>query len=198
MIGSFKHQYSRRYERSRAWARPRNFAKGDEPVGAGSGGGEPPVDGSQTIYFQGLWGVGAGTIKLAAEDHTESGISFNSSDPVASLSGIAHDGSKGRANVFGSQGVRIASQVGSVPPPDNKSISGVEIYVQDDKEIIFQQGLYGTQMMVMAHSGTTLTGSTEIMIQCNQQITLQVAGGVSSITLTATGIVMKGPLIQIN
>jgi hypothetical protein len=197
MIGNFKREHMRRYVRSRAWARPRSFAKGDEPVGAGSGG-DPPVDGSQTIYFQGLWGVGAGMIKLAAEDHSDSGISFNSSDPVASLAAISHDGAKGRVVLLGTQGVRIASKVGADPSSDNPSINGVEIYVQDTKQIKFQQGKYGTQMMTMINAGTTISGTTEVLIQCDQQITLQVGGGVSSITLTPTGIVMKGPLIQIN
>jgi hypothetical protein len=197
MIGSFKHGHRRRHQRSRSWA-SLSIAKEHEPVGAGSGGGNPPLDGSQNIYFQGQWGVGAGQIKLVAEDHTESGISFQSSDPVASLLAIAHDGSKGRALVLGTQGVRIVSQTNPNPKADRTDICGVEIYAQDDKEIILQQGLYGTQKIVMDAQATTLNSSNEIIIQCVKQITLQVCGGLSSITLTPEGIVMKGLLIQIN
>jgi len=195
--GFFKHQSMRKYVRSIARARPAVASTCEHPCGAGSGG-QQQVDGSQSIWFKGLWGVGAGQVKLVAEDHSSAGADLASSDPVCYIAGVAHDSSKGRVVVLGTQGVRIVSETTAVIQPDDTSISGVDIQVADEKEIRFMQGQYCTQKMVMAKDAITITGSTSVVIQCNQQITLQVAGGTSSITLSPEGITMQAPMIQLN
>jgi hypothetical protein len=178
------------------------MAYSEEPLGAGSGG-QQQVNGSQSIWFQGLWGVGAGQVKLYAEDHNHAGTNLDSGgDPIATLAAIGKSGETGRVLVIGTQGVRIVSQTNGDPAPDHESISGVEVQVGDEQFVHIMRGMdpWGNDHRItMAPQGIAIhCGTGEVSIDASEQITLKVAGGTSSITLAPTGIVLKGPIIQIN
>jgi hypothetical protein len=55
------------------------------------------------------------------------------------------------------------------------------------------------QAIAIMPTNLNILGTTaNVLISSDLQITLSVAGGLSSIVLTPVGIVLKGPLIQIN
>jgi hypothetical protein len=158
------------------------------------------VDGSQNIHFQGLWGVGAGAVRLYAEDTTADGTVL-SEDPYAYICAVSTDGSKGFMGIHGDQGVRITSGLPNEPPIDNKAINGVEVQTGETQEIHILRGLdQGSDQSIEMTIGNILIdgGSGSVRINATTEISFNVVGGTSSITLTPTGIVMQGPLIQIN
>jgi hypothetical protein len=173
-----------------------------ERLGAGSGGaGGETVYGSQNTYFQGHWVTSAGNIRLFAEDRTAAGTVLTQEDPFMGL--IASDFSqKGRVCMRGCQGVRITSGPPKQPDADNEGIAGIDIQTGDEQYINIMRGLdpWNTnQRITLAPQGIVIhCGTGQIALDAAQEITLQVAGGTSSITLTTTGIVLKGPQISIN
>lgn len=200
MGDDFRYQCRRRSTPRRpsaAWP----IADGVELLGAGSGGGET-VYGSQTTYFQGKWITCAGDVTLVAEDTNKAGTSLKEPDPVLELKAISSDGSTGRAYLRGDQGVRITSGLPSLPVIGSDSIAGIEMQAGDEQTINIMRGMdpWGTnQIITLARHGIVIhCGTGQITLDAAQEISLQVAGGTTSITLTATGIVMKGPQININ
>jgi hypothetical protein len=171
-----------------------------EHVGAGSGG--DGGDGNVTSYTDGAYcivtpqtivhAVGA---EGAADVTDPSGFGLT---PNISLLAGEVSAPDGVIYARGRQGVRITAGPPLLPPMKNDEIDGVDIQVGDTQEIRFMQGVDSTQMMVFAAGGITVSGTTSIMIQCDEEITLQVAGGLSSITLGPSGIVIKGLVVQIN
>jgi len=201
MNEDFRYQCRRRSTRRRppvAWPIPGEV----ELVGAGSGGaGGETVYGSQSTYFQGKWVTSAGNIRLYAEDRTAAGTTLTQEDPFMGL--IASDFSeKGRVCVRGCQGVRITSGPPIQPQADNEEITGIDMQTGDEQLINIMRGMHPwttDQRITLAQKGIAIyCGTGQIKLDAQEQITLQVAGGTSSITLTATGIVMKGPQISIN
>jgi hypothetical protein len=77
----------------------------------------------------------------------------------------------------------------------------VEIVVGEAENVTLQRGLIPDvdQKVEMTPSGITIdAGVGSITIQSLTQITLSVAGGLSTITLAPEGITLQGLMIQIN
>jgi|SRR5216684_938035 len=109
-------------------------------------------------------------------------------------------GTGGQVNVRGNQGVRITAGPPPLPPTDSDSTDGVEIAVGELQKVTIQRGLIPgvDQKIEMTPSGITVdAGAMPVTIQSLTQITLSVAGGLNTITLTPTGITIQGVLIQI-
>jgi len=112
--------------------------------------------------------------------------------------GVAPDG---QVNVRGSQGVRITAGPPLLPPTQSDSTNGVEIVVSEVQNVTIQRGLLPgvDQKIEMTPSGITVdAGAMPVTIQSLTQITLSVAGGLSTITLGPQGVTIQGILIQIN
>ena len=200
MSDDFRYQCRRRSTLRRP-PPPWPIADGVELLGAGSGGDGETVYGSQNTYFQGKWVTSAGNIRLYAEDRTAAGTTLTQDDPFMGL--IASDFSeKGRVCMRGCQGVRITSGPPGQPNADNENIGGIDIQTGDEQLINIMRGMHPwatDQRITLAQQGIVVyCGTGQITLDAAAQITLKVAGGTSSITLTATGIVLKGPIIQIN
>ena len=126
-----------------------------------------------------------------------------SADPEPSVitllaSGMGTDGS---VNVRGSQGVRITSGPPFLPPTSSDSTNGVEVVASEAQNVTIQRGLLTgvDQMIEMTPTGITIdAGVGTLTIQSLTQITLSVAGGLSSITIGPQGITIQGILIQVN
>ncbi|SPE39354.1 hypothetical protein SBA3_3180035 [Candidatus Sulfopaludibacter sp. SbA3] len=113
----------------------------------------------------------------------------------------AGTGTDGLVNARGSQGVRITAGPPPLPPTESSSTNGVEIMVGEAQNVTIQRGLIDgvDQKIVMAPGSITIdAGTGSITIQSLTQITLSVAGGLSTITLGPQGVTIKGILVQIN
>ncbi len=109
-------------------------------------------------------------------------------------------GMDGIVNVGGSQGVRVTGGPPSLPPTGSESTNGVEVAVGETQEITLQRGLIPgvDQQIEMTPSGITIdAGSMPVTIQSLTQVTLSVAGGMNTITLSPEGITIQGVMITI-
>ena len=72
----------------------------------------------------------------------------------------------------------------------------------ETQKISLQRGMaypVTDQMIDLSSNGILISAGDQVLsLTSLQEITLSVAGGLSSISLTPAGIVLQGPLIQIN
>ena len=115
-------------------------------------------------------------------------------------SGLPELPMSGQVNVRGDQGVRLTAGPPPLPPTDSDSTNGVEIMVGETQNVTIQRGLLPVdQKIEMTPSGITLdAGMGTVTIQSLTQITLSVAGGLSTITLGPEGVTIQGVLVKIN
>jgi len=110
-------------------------------------------------------------------------------------------GVDGKVDVSGTEGVRISAAPLGLVPTDSDSTNGVEIMVGELQNVTIQRGLVPgvDQKIEMTPSGITVdAGTMPVTIQSLTQITLSVAGGLSTITLGPQGVTIQGVLVQIN
>jgi hypothetical protein len=164
-------------------------------VGAGSGGGPETVEHSH--FFDGTYSVTANQIEVLSRPP------LPPAPPGPNVITIlaAGLGVDGKVNVRGSQGVRVTSGPPPLPPTASDSVNGVEIIVSEAQNVTIQRGLISgvDQKIEMTPGSITVdAGAGTVTIQSLTEITLSVAGGMSSITLTPAGITIQGVLVQIN
>lgn len=110
-------------------------------------------------------------------------------------------GMQGKVDMRGAQGVRVTAGPPMLPPAASDSTNGVEIIVGETQNVTIQRGLLPgvDQKIEMAPGNITIdAGAGTLTIQSLTQITLSVAGGLSTITLGPEGITIQGVLVQIN
>jgi hypothetical protein len=166
----------------------------DENKGGGSGGG--PDDGSHYQSFDGAYGVVANQVELVSRP----ALPPNIPAPCLITLFASGMGTDGRVEVRGSQGVRITAGPPPLPPTSSDSTDGVEVVVGEAQKITVQRGLIPAvdQKIEMAPGSITVdAGAGSVTIQSLTQITLSVAGGLNTITLTPQGITIQGLMIQI-
>jgi hypothetical protein len=167
--------------------------------GAGSGGS--PVEIAELVTqntdnYDGVYALGANRIELMARPPLPPAPPQPSNITLLA-SGLGIDG---KVDVRGSQGVRITSGPPMLPPTTSDSTNGVEIIASEAQNVTIQRGLIPVvdQKIEMTPGAIMVDGGAgTITIQSLTEIKIQVAGGVSSITLTPMGII-KGPLVMIN
>jgi hypothetical protein len=167
-------------------------------MGGGSGGGDD--DGPNIIKTADRsYQIAANQVVLLTRPPTDP-----DSKPVPNVITILATGNTatdGNVDVRGSKGVRITSGPPLLPPTKSDSTDGVEIVVSESQNVTVQRGLLPgvDQKISMTPGNITIDGGTgTITIQSLTEITLSVAGGLSSITLTPAGITIQGILVQIN
>jgi hypothetical protein len=111
----------------------------------------------------------------------------------------------GKVDVRGSQGVRITSGPPAIPmvSPETTadSTNGVEIIASEAQDVTIQRGMIPMvdQLIQMSPGAIMIDGGVGMVtIQSLTSVKLQVAGGISSITLTPAGIIIEGPIVMIN
>jgi len=87
-----------------------------------------------------------------------------------------------------------------LPPTASDSTNGVEIAVGELQNVTLQRGLLPIDQKIEMTPGsiTVDAGVGTVTIQSLTQITLSVAGGLSTITLGPEGITIQGLMVKIN
>ena len=171
-----------------------------EFLGAGSGGD----DGGHTMYIDETLYVNAAHILLSAHDAAQ-----NKANVVSLLAG-AEDGN-GRVEVHGGTGVRITAGPPGQPDASNEYIQGVEIETDEGDISLSREPLggYDSESIYLGRNRTVLQACAGMLIDFVQltglgmtissTVSIQLkVGDLTSITLTDKGIIMKGPIIDIN
>jgi hypothetical protein len=163
---------------------------------AGSGGGLADTQ-AQPSYHDGLHQIVANQVSIVSRPP------LPPAEPDPCVVSILAAGltPTGRVEVRGSQGVRITSGPPMLPPMTSSATNGVEVIASEAQNVTIQRGLIEgvDQKIQMAPASITIDGGAgTITIQSLTEITLSVAGGLSSITLTPAGITIQGVLVQIN
>jgi hypothetical protein len=174
-------------------------------LGGGSGGGDAKRD--EARFFDGSYSITANQVELISQ----APLPPASADPSAiTLMASNLMDMSGNVNLRGLAGVRITAGPPPLPETGSTSTQGVEIEVGEIQNVTIKRGLIDgvDQKIEMTPSGITIDGgSMPITIQSLTQITLSVAGGLSSITLGPSGIsiqgvpivtIQGGPLVKIN
>jgi hypothetical protein len=193
-------QYSCRRRRAR---RSPVIAR-SEFLGAGSGGDE----GGVCHYFNGTMFLAAPHVLVSA--HPNLLWEAKETANVVSLLAGDEDGN-GRVEVHGGQGVRITAGPPMHPEAENEAIKGVEIETDESYIWVHRQPLGGSdrQLIVLdrdlalLHASVGALGDdvrlTGLGMTISSSVSIQLkVGDLTSITLTDAGIIMKGPLININ
>jgi hypothetical protein len=174
----------------------------DKVIGGGSGG-SPDVSANakdHTECFDGAFKISAQAVALLSRPPVPPAppgpnvISLLATD----LLGTGEDGT---VEVKGAKGVRITAGPPALVAAHSDSTNGVEIAVGEIQSVTIQRGLLPGvyQKIEMTPSGITVdAGTMPITIQSLTQITLSVAGGLSTITLAPEGVTIQGVLVQIN
>jgi hypothetical protein len=194
MIDDFKYKCIRRSGgRRTSPAAEESVLPSKENFGAGSGG-EGWFDGSHDYHFDGSYQVSSPKIDLEA---TGTQDSF---DPPQIVLHASDAGGIGLVGVRGDKGVRITSGPASaemfVP-----STNGFDVEVGSEQLVRIWHGPKGVPNghITMSAKGTSIgTKEGGVWVTSLTSITLDVAGGTSSITLTPEGITIKGPMVWIN
>ncbi len=170
----------------------------DEIISGGSGGSPSTNDHSQS--FDGAFKISA----TAVEMFSRPPIPPASPGPnVITLlaTDLLGTGEDGTVDVKGAKGVRITAGPMVLVAAHSDSTNGVEIMVGETQNVTIQRGLLPgvDQKIEMTPSGITVdAGTMPVTIQSLTQITLSVAGGLSTITLGPQGVTIQGILVQIN
>jgi len=158
-------------------------------------------DGAHARYFDGTYGIAANRVEFTTRPAIPPAIP---TDYVISLLS-AGLGVNGRVEIGGSQGVRVTAGPPMLPPAASEATNGVEVVAGEMQEINIQRGLIpGVDQQILMTPGSPAGsiiidgGAGPVMIKSLTSITLQVAEGLSSISLTPTGIVIEGLLVSIN
>jgi hypothetical protein len=162
--------------------------------GGGSGGGPDSADRAESV--NGGYSIRANQLEVLCRPPLPPAISGPS---VITLL-AAGMGMDGKVNVRGSQGVRITAGPPLLPPTTSDSTNGIEIIAGETQNVEIQRGLLPVdQKIEMTPTGITVNaGMGTVTIQSLTQITLSVAGGLSTITLGPEGVTIQGLLVKIN
>jgi hypothetical protein len=192
MTENLKHKCSRRSGERRI--------RIEESITLGAGSGGDDADGGYTKHIYGVYDIQAGGVDIMAHDTKTEAPSAKR----VRILGAAWPEAGGLVEVRGDQGVRITTgpvTASNGPKMSAESTEGVEVAVGDLQSITLIRGMTpGAQqaISIMPSNINILATTAKVLIDSLEQITLQVAGGLSSITLTPSGIVIKGLVVQIN
>lgn len=163
-------------------------------LGGGSGGGEVTTD--HTHSFDGTYSLSANQLEILSRPPLPPAPPSPSLITVLATS-MTLDG---KVDIGADQGVRITAGPPLLPPTGSDATNGVEAVVGETQNITLQRGLLPgvDQKIEMTPNGITVdAGAMPVTIQSLTQITLSVAGGMNTITLTPEGITIQGVLITV-
>lgn len=172
----------------------------DAPLTGGSGGGSIPAgpeQGGNTSYHDGTYTLAANALALVSRPPLPPAIPGEYLISIFAP-GLAADG---RVEVNASQGVRVTAGPPMMPSASSEGTNGVEVIVGETQEITIQRGLIPDvdQQILMTPGAILVDGGVgTVTIQSMTEVKLQVAEGLSSITLTPAGIIIQGLLVSIN
>jgi hypothetical protein len=165
------------------------------PFGAGSGGDDTS---DKSVSVDGIYEIDARKVKLMARPPLPPATSSN---PCCISILAAGTGDDAYVDIRGSKGVRVTTGPPPVPPMSSDSTDGVEIIVSELQNVSIQRGLIeGVDQRIDMTPGSIVVdgGAGSITLKSLTNISLSVAGGMSSITLTPAGIIIQGLIVKIN
>jgi hypothetical protein len=168
----------------------------EESYGGGTGGGPESDGGSHLHTVDGVYRLHANQVELLSRP------SLPPASPAPCVITVlaSGEGMDGRVDVRGVQGVRITTGLPPLPPTSSDSTNGVEIVVSEDQNVTIQRGLLPIDQKIEMTPGSIVidAGAGTLTLKSLAEITLSVAGGMATITLTPAGVTIKGILVQIN
>jgi len=172
----------------------------DNLVPGGGSGGDAIVDevADTSHSVDGTYEIDAQRFKVVARPPLPGATAPNACCVSLLAAGTGADAF---VDIRGSQGVRVTTGPPPDPPMHSDSTNGVEVITSEGQSISLQRGLVENvdQRIDMKVGSITVDGGTgSITLKSKTQITLQVCGGTSSITLTPTAIIINGPVIKLN
>ncbi len=170
----------------------------NDGIGGGSGGS--PDTTTQSTSLDGSHTIAANQLGLVARPPLPPAVPGPCVITLLATD-LPGTGEDGLVEVKAAKGVRISVGPPLLVPAHSDSTNGVEIAVGEVQNVTIQRGLIPgvDQKIEMTPSGITVdAGAMPVTIQSLTQITLSVAGGLSTITLGPEGITIQGILVQIN
>jgi hypothetical protein len=181
-------------------------------IGGGSGGDAGMTnDGNLVKTATGTYQIGGNQVFLVSRKGTPP-VGGTGPSQIMLLAGGSPQGTfmdDGNVYVRGCNGVRITAgqppllQPFTSPPVTSDLTTGIEMVVANSQNIMIQRGALiessTTNSIELSPQGVYVDAqATVVSVKSLQQITLSVANGACSITLTPLGIILKGPIIKIN
>jgi hypothetical protein len=162
---------------------------------------EPPVANVITLLATGETPAGTGPGGLV-ELRGNTGVRITSGPPLGPLLPTSSSSSTNGIELQAAeqQEVSLAQGVMAFPRSVRLDNDGIDIYGGPSGTVEISQGVPGIGPdLKIAPTGITVDAATGMLtLQSETMITLKVAGGAASITLTPTGIQLKGVLIMLN
>jgi hypothetical protein len=178
---------------------------GEENFGAGSGG--EWYDGGHDHHYDGVYQVSSPTIRVMAGGlYGGSPTGGNQNGILLQASGEENDSySESFVLVHADRRVRITTGGPDISVIDTKPAGGIRLQAEQYQIMGIVHGLtdgpHSQLVLSNEDDGTSIVMSSNvggILIASSKKITLQVAGGTSSITLEPDQITIKGPMVYIN
>jgi hypothetical protein len=181
-------------------------------IGGGSGGDAGMTgDGNLVKTATGTYQIGGNQVFLISRKGTPP-VGGTGPSQIMLLAGGSPLGTymdDGNVFVRGCKGVRITSgqppklQPFTTPTIDSPLTDGIEMVAANNQTIMIQRGPFidssTTNFIELTAQGVLVNAqATVVSVKSLTQITLSVANGACSITLTPLGIILKGPIIKIN
>jgi hypothetical protein len=160
----------------------------------------PPVANVITLLATGETPAGTGPGGLV-ELRGNTGVRITSGPPLGPLLPTSSSSTNGiELQAAEQQEVSLAQGVMAYPRSVRLDNDGIDIYGGPSGTVEISQGVPGIGPdLQIAPTGITVDAATGMLtLQSETMITLKVAGGAASITLTPTGIQLKGVLIMLN
>ena len=192
MSDNFEHKCRQRSGERRT--SPESVLAGEENFGAGSGG--EWYDGGHVHQNDGAYQVTSPQIRVMAEGPCENG-----QNGILLQASGSDSFTESFVDVHADRRVRITTGGPDITVWDTNTVGGVRVQVETNQCIGLLHGPKGVpgSSIVMLASGMEIESEEgNIIISSVKQITLQVAGGTSSITLEPDQITIKGPMVYIN
>jgi hypothetical protein len=184
----FKYECRRRSNRRRPPIEP-TIAKSEAPPGAGSGG---DANGGNSHHLDAIYALDAPGFQFLAAGQ-------GGADTVISLvsAGGFPNMPTGSVEVHANKEVRISAGPPGDPPAQYSTGAGVTLEVGENENILLLRGK-GFPDSISLFRGRILIRSANIDLEATQGISLAVGNGLSTITMSQTGISIQGLVTKIN
>jgi hypothetical protein len=163
-----------------------------DSFGSGMGPGPETID--YQVFQAGAYSISANQIQLVTQPALSTPIPGPSTIAIAALG----QGVDGQLALRGTQGVRITAGPAPALPTESVTTNGVEVRTGAIGTLTLHRGLLPTDQKVdLTPLGVSINaGSGKVSIESLVEITLSVAGGLSTIKLDPDGITIEGLQIK--
>jgi hypothetical protein len=169
----------------------------ENPLGAGSGG--DPGDGGHAHYANAIYEIIAPGVEVTAMSGQPRVTILATTQVTSGMDDGSSGGGLALVNAHADTGMRLTT--GATTDTLSLGTNGVEMIVGDAQKINIVRGLTEPAVQtIQMNPGQIIIdgGPGSITLLSKTSISMKVAGGMSSISLTPSGIVLQGLLTKIN